>query len=531
MGRIAVVVWLGALFVPLLPLSPLYAHAKSKQIGFSNLVFRLDDDRIGIATENYRVYILEELRSAGLAAVGAENLVFGRDEAAKAELLLGGTVMDLECRENKPNINCRIGIEWQLLDANREVVVYKALTRSAQYGINEKKKPAGLAKRLVIGALHSLLARDRFRRALQDTDSEREQKPQHPPATFGQCKASTVAMPGGSEGVTRATVLVRSGTGFGSGFFLGPDGLVVTAAHAVGTERVEVKTRDGAKLAAHPVRISRQHDVALLVIEGGGGPFPCLPLDTATKKVGQDVYAIGAPASEELAFSVTRGIISGTRQIDGLSLLQTDASVSPGNSGGPLVDANGQVVGIVSRKFTGQAVEGIAFGVPIEVALAALNLGAGADSDKSLFTGRLELAGGATMATVSDTADPKPSLDPERDARLQKVAEQQDYERRRDAVTPRYVPVLRTAGLVLAAAGTIGAMLSSRELSADTLTRSEYEDIRFKNDLSWVAIGLGVGAFVTSYVIAPRVPPKTPASPGATRVAFTGSFVYLGTSF
>lgn len=92
-------------------------------------------------------------------------------------------------------------------------------------------------------------------------------------------------------------------------------------------------------------------------------------------KVGTDVFAIGTPMTESLANSVTRGVVGGLRRRGPATLIQTDAAVSPGNSGGPLVEARtGRVLGIVTLKLVAQEVEGLAFAVSIHDALRVLGI-------------------------------------------------------------------------------------------------------------------------------------------------------------
>ena len=100
------------------------AEQEARSIGFSDLVFRIDgDDAIGVAKGDFRVRILEELRSLGFAAVGAENPVFAKDREDAAEVLLGGTVRELEC-QNVPQRGgaCRVAIDWELLDTHLDAV-------------------------------------------------------------------------------------------------------------------------------------------------------------------------------------------------------------------------------------------------------------------------------------------------------------------------------------------------------------------------------------------------------------------------
>lgn len=100
------------------------------------------------------------------------------------------------------------------------------------------------------------------------------------------------------------------------------------------------------------------------MVEGGGLP-----------KIGSDVYIIGHPLG--LGWTVTRGIVSGIRKDGDRTMIQTDAPISPGNSGGPMLDAQGHLVGIVTAKFVETGAENLAFARP---ALALLDLLAAHDN-------------------------------------------------------------------------------------------------------------------------------------------------------
>lgn len=104
-------------------------------IGVSNLVVRLESqDSIGIVGADYKIRLLERLRERGFMAVGAENLVFEKDESRRAEFRLGGIVRELDCMPVRRGVvNCSLGVEWQLLDVARDAVVYKLLARSAVF--------------------------------------------------------------------------------------------------------------------------------------------------------------------------------------------------------------------------------------------------------------------------------------------------------------------------------------------------------------------------------------------------------------
>jgi S1-C subfamily serine protease len=482
---------------------PALAETAPVAIGFSNLVARLDEtDEIGFAKAEYRVYVLEALRAAGLNAVGAESLVFSRDDADKADLLLGGTVREVACVPRGYTRDCRIGIVWEVLDRHSDDIVYRVLSRANERGL--PASDSGVAgKRLVLGALQSLLKRPQFRALLAADARKARAEDAFPSAQFRSCRAAPREMPGAFDAVADATVLVKEPRGFGSGFFLNGEGLVLTAAHVVaGAASVEVQDRSGKVTHAKIVRVSHAHDVALLSIAeaagASGGSFPCLDVDATTKHPGSDVYAIGAPTRQDLAFSLTRGIISGIRTVDGTQLIQTDASVSPGNSGGPLLDKQGRVIGVVSRKLAGGAVEGVAFGVAIEDALAALGLSSGPATAPAL----LRPEGGGKPARkpllIADADDPMLSLQapwtPPAPWAPPPAAKPEPMSGR---------TILRVTGGIVATVGLIavGASFIQYQQHASQITRPEYESYRQTNDLGWAAVVLGGAGMVTSFFI------------------------------
>jgi S1-C subfamily serine protease len=172
-----------------------------------------------------------------------------------------------------------------------------------------------------------------------------------------------------------------------------------------------VKLHDGREYPATVIRVDRRIDIALLRLAlPEGATLPCLPIKLEPMGVGADVYAIGSPASRDLSFSLARGIVSGVRLLSGVQYLQTDAAVSSGNSGGPLVTATGQAVAVVSFKLVGAAVEGIAFGVPLGAGLSAL-----AVTPAETFTSPELLSASAAPAAarrqlVVDQPDAQPEL-------------------------------------------------------------------------------------------------------------------------
>jgi S1-C subfamily serine protease len=385
-----------------------------RAIGFSNLVFRLErGDVIGIAGEDFRVHILEDLRRRGLNAVGAENLVFGNDAGGAAELLLGGTVAELECQPGlrEDEVSCRMGVEWQVLDRSSDNVVYKVITRGSVN--NVVKNPAiGVGRQLIRANLRSLTSRPRFRRVLApEAVAVSSSGGGYAAATMRACGVAARTMPAASEQVLDSTVVVQTSTGFGSGFVASSDGFVLTAAHVVTGSAVTVRLRDGRELPATVIRSDRRLDIALLrVAIPRGVTLPCLPMKLEPVAVGSDAYAIGAPARRELSFSLARGIVSGIRLLEGAQYLQTDAAVNRGNSGGPLVNADGEAIGIVTTKLVGAGVEGVAFGVPLNAGLDAIAVRSTGATSAPLISAGPVVAQSAPQ-TVVDGEDPMPVLD------------------------------------------------------------------------------------------------------------------------
>ena len=187
-----------------------------------------------------------------------------------------------------------------------------------------------------------------------------------------QCANSVVEIQ--TESVTNGSNPFQQyvSSGAGSGVILTQDGYIVTNHHVIeDANPITVRTRSGDEYNASLVGSDEQSDLAVLKIDATG-LTPAVLGDSTTLEVGDLAIAIGNPLGE-LGGSVTSGIISALDRemtIDGqtMTLLQTDAAVNPGNSGGGLFNANGDLIGIVNAKSSGENVEGIGFAIPISTA-------------------------------------------------------------------------------------------------------------------------------------------------------------------
>ena len=173
------------------------------------------------------------------------------------------------------------------------------------------------------------------------------------------------------ERVRAATFVVRAGESLGTAVLLAPNGSAITNAHVVGdAQRVQVMRDDGSSLVATVVARDVSEDLALLRIAGLPAGMPSADLALSVPRIGSEVYAIGHPLG--LGWSVSRGIVSGLPLLGTRPMIQTDAAISPGNSGGPLVDGRGNVIGIVTEKVAVAGAENLAFARPIETVVAFL---------------------------------------------------------------------------------------------------------------------------------------------------------------
>src|SRR5262245_48275844 len=158
--------------------------------------------------------------------------------------------------------------------------------------------------------------------------------------------------------------------GLGSGFIVGPDGYVLTNAHVVeGADDITVTLSDRREFKGKVIGTDRRTDVALIKIDATS--LPSVKIGDPNKlRVGEWVVAIGSPFG--LENSVTAGIVSAKARETGefLPFIQTDVAVNPGNSGGPLINMRGEVVGINSQIFTTSGgYNGISFAIPIDEAM------------------------------------------------------------------------------------------------------------------------------------------------------------------
>ena len=184
-----------------------------------------------------------------------------------------------------------------------------------------------------------------------------------------------------SPSVVGVSTILNGGTASGTGFIISEDGYIVTNYHVIeGAQAVSVsllQSEDGEEIPAEIIGGDEQTDIAVLKID----KTDCVPVTLGKPSellVGELAITIGNPLGSELSGTVTAGIISALNRkltIEGreMNLIQTDASINSGNSGGPLINSYGQVVGITSAKVATAYGEGLGFAIPIDEALPIIS--------------------------------------------------------------------------------------------------------------------------------------------------------------
>lgn len=333
------------------------------------------------------------LQPYGYRVVGSETDLFGKGGGGSADLLVGAIVKGVDmvlCRRFVILIDRITGltgtgeitVEWQVLSRATDQIVFRTSTKGfGAIGDDEKSfnpTPAIIA-RAFASATEALAANSEF---LQLVTSRANASPRVDTAEskllLRGLPARTAPMANNPDDIVSATFVISLGNGHGSGFLITADGYALTNSHvAGGLSQVSVTLANGRRVTADVIRDDRLRDVALLKLPlSGTAP---LAIRRQPVRLTEEVFAIGAPAASANSQSVTRGIVSAQRvgEKTGQTFIQADATILPGNSGGPLVDGRGNVVGIsVARAATAdkRAATPLNYFIPIDDALRSLNI-------------------------------------------------------------------------------------------------------------------------------------------------------------
>jgi S1-C subfamily serine protease len=264
----------------------------------------------------------------------------------------------------------KVEIEWEVLDLYGQSKFKKSFNaKSGEFSVDYTNR--GDAIRESVGdAILSSFYQFVDTPEVQDLIKQQESKE----LKLETLRLTRPAVISSLEDAMEATVTIKNKDGFGSGCFVSNDGYIVTNFHVVspgGT--LTVVDKQGKEFPATLIRKNEFSDLALLKIDTQNAKAFTMP-KTKNYKIGDDIFAIGTPKSLELGQSLSKGIISGLRSQNNISLIQTDASVNGGNSGGALVSKSGEFIGVVNAKLFGVGVEGLGFSIPAETVMQDLSI-------------------------------------------------------------------------------------------------------------------------------------------------------------
>lgn len=323
------------------------------------------------------VVFREELESSGYEVVGNPDALFEDPADWESDFLIAALVRDVKLNLFYPDIgfgdlsrskgHCFLEVEWQVFSKLTRKVV---LTHTTEGSIKQEKATKygaddALGDAFSI-AVRNLLAYQKFFELMTKEESNKMEGKRAPVKLNNQLSKELDL-----TNISSSVVSVLAGNSHGSGFIVSKDGYVLTNQHVIGDSKiVRLKFQSGLEINADVVSINRGRDIALLKA-GHDGSTP-LPFKPQIPSLGDTVYAIGTPKDLKLGQTVTKGTVSGFRTISGFNFIQSDAAVNPGNSGGPLIDDKGNVIGIAVLKKANA--ESLGFFIPIADALRDLEI-------------------------------------------------------------------------------------------------------------------------------------------------------------
>jgi serine protease Do len=298
-----------------------------------------------------------EFANAGLALSEAPTAV---------DLQLGARITDFQVRLGAKGVAV-MAVEWQVYSTSAGKVVGNILTR----GGVPVAKGGGRLGEAVAGLLPQTFAENV--RQLEADPTFRQLAIVAAPRQALQVGFRFGARPMALKEAVGGVVVIFAGDEMGSGVLISPDGYILTNQHvAKGAGHVRIRWADGGEADGEVVRTDARRDVALIKVAAPKGR--ALAIRRTPVDLGETVYAIGTPMTDAYQNTVTRGIVSATRKLDGQSFIQSDAGATHGNSGGPLVDEKGAVVGLADLTVDASNGSTINFFIPIGEALEALAL-------------------------------------------------------------------------------------------------------------------------------------------------------------
>jgi S1-C subfamily serine protease len=366
----------------------------------------------GIPDANYFDIFSSEAAAAGYALARGQGDLFGD---TKPELIVGASIVSIQqkgCGVTRPDVESTVLVDWQVYDPLDKKVVFR-VTVQGTAKVEGKALNTGYGLDAVVlnatrasfrASAKAVLADTNFVEALRDQRGGRAPSPGNElfpeaqnnlDAAASPHQAEQSSNPGALEPLHRITqiplsttdfrkqvsdiqkqvVTIRTATGHGSGFYIA-DGLVLTNAHVIsGHTDGRIVFLDKREIPFTLLSSNERRDTALLKTDNVG--LPGLPLRLEQPELASTTFVIGTPIRDEDGGTITSGVISSFRASPYGPLIQSDVAVTSGNSGGPMFDDKGNVIGqtvMVKLNDQGQQYDANLF-IPIADAVKALGIG------------------------------------------------------------------------------------------------------------------------------------------------------------
>lgn len=354
------------------------------------------EESFAVATEEFNKIAEDELIKIGYNIKKQVKLFAEEGIDKEAPLLLGANLKNLTINYEVShrsyrssssdnivikyfpiNVICEVELEWQVFSRKKREVIYTTTVKGKSfYNENNDNSVSIAIKDAVRDALIELGFNAEMRKTVQNFSNllpkiKTDTKAVNLPKKTSEMFADYATMI--KRNIESTVTVLRDDDGHGSGFLISDNGYLITNHHVIDkAKEITVKFENGFEFPAELVAFDEDYDVALLKIKGNG--FKGLAINTAMASVATDVTSISTPADVKLGQTVSKGIISGKREMEGKLYYQTDVSISPGSSGGPLFNSKGEVIGITTWVIRGGGTEGLNFAIPVSVAIEKLGI-------------------------------------------------------------------------------------------------------------------------------------------------------------
>lgn len=340
--------------------------------------------RISIDSDEFTDTFKEELEKYSFKTVGDANALFDDPSTWKSEILIAGLIKELKANVCYPmagfgnfsssRAEAFLKVDWQIYSKLDRSVVHTVTTEGAAK--SEEAMSGGDTVAILNAfsqASRNLLADNKFRDIVSRGGEEVGQTSIKSTNRISILAGSSSVLGSSPNEWTAGVVTIFAGNGHGSGFAIS-ENLILTNYHVVGeANSIVVKFNNGMQVMGKVLASNSGHDVAIVKVDAKLAKH--FKVSRSVPTIGADVYAIGSPLNEKLHSTVTRGVISGIREENKKTLIQSDVNIRPGSSGGPLVDKTGSVLGIAaSGLMVNGGSQGINFFIPIGDALKVLGV-------------------------------------------------------------------------------------------------------------------------------------------------------------